>query len=133
MQIEPLAIADVKLIEPTVIRDGRGVFCETYSTRALAEVGIDATFVQDNHSLSVKKGVVRGLHFQIPPRAQDKLVRVIRGSIFDVAVDIREGSPSYGQHISVVSQLTTGSNCGCQTGLRMGSVRSNPIPRCFTR
>jgi len=102
MQIEPLAIGDVKLVEPTVVRDGRGVFSETYSKRALAEAGIDAAFVQDNHSLSVAKGVVRGLHFQIPPRAQDKLVRVIRGSILDVAVDIRYGAPTYGQHVAVV-------------------------------
>jgi dTDP-4-dehydrorhamnose 3,5-epimerase len=102
MQIEPLAIRDLKLVKPTIVRDSRGVFSETYNKRDFAKGGIDVTFVQDNHSLSVANGVVRGLHFQIPPCAQDKLVRVVRGSIFDVAVDIRYGAPTYGQHVAVV-------------------------------
>jgi len=100
MNITPLSIPDVKLIKPTVHRDDRGFFCETFSARALHDGGIDGNFVQDNQSLSVEKGVVRGLHFQTPPHAQGKLVRVIRGSIVDVAVDIRLGSPTFGQHVT---------------------------------
>lgn len=102
MSITPLAIPDVKRIVPTVHRDARGFFCETYSARALKAGGIEADFVQDNHSLSVAKGVVRGLHFQTPPHGQGKLVRVIKGSVLDVAVDIRRGAPTYGQHVTEV-------------------------------
>ncbi|MBN8911426.1 MAG: dTDP-4-dehydrorhamnose 3,5-epimerase [Rhizobiales bacterium] len=92
---------DVKLISPQKFGDHRGFFSETYSKRGLAEAGIALDFVQDNHSLSAAKGTMRGLHFQTPPFAQDKLVRVTRGAILDVAVDIRRGSPTYGQHVSV--------------------------------
>lgn len=95
-------IADVKLIVPRIHRDHRGFFSETYNKADLAALGVNLEFVQDNHSLSVERGVVRGLHFQIPPFAQDKLVRVIRGSVFDVAVDIRRGSPTYGKHVARV-------------------------------
>ena len=102
MHVEPLNLEGVKLIRPRQHRDARGFFSETYSAPVLKAAGIDVSFVQDNHSLSVEKGVVRGLHFQIPPDAQDKLVRVVRGSIFDVAVDIRHGSPTFGQHVSVI-------------------------------
>jgi dTDP-4-dehydrorhamnose 3,5-epimerase len=102
MDVTALEIPDVKLIKPKIFRDERGFFSETYSKSALKAAGIDVEFVQDNHSLSRERGVVRGLHFQIPPRAQDKLVRVIRGSIFDVAVDIRRGSPTFGRHVAVV-------------------------------
>ncbi len=102
MIVEPLAIPEVKLIVPQRHRDARGFFSETYNRRALAEAGIKVDFVQDNHSLSVEKGVIRGLHFQIAPHEQGKLVRVTRGSVFDVAVDIRRGSPTYGQHVSAV-------------------------------
>jgi dTDP-4-dehydrorhamnose 3,5-epimerase len=82
--------------------DSRGFFSEAYSKRAYMEIGIANEFVQDNHSLSRKKGVVRGLHFQIAPYAQAKLLRVLRGAVFDVVVDIRTGSPTYGQHIATV-------------------------------
>ena len=102
MEVTALSLREIKLITPKIVRDARGLFCETFSARALAEAGIAATFVQDNHSLSSQQGVVRGLHFQVPPRAQGKLVRVTRGSIFDVAVDIRVGSPTYGRHVSAV-------------------------------
>ena len=100
MQIEALQIPDVKLLSPTIHRDARGFFSETYSARALAAAGIDGAFVQDNHSLSVETGVLRGLHFQIEPSAQGKLVRVVKGAIFDVAVDIRAGSPTYGRYVA---------------------------------
>ena len=102
MQVETLAIPDVKLLIPRRFGDQRGFFSEVYNARTLAEAGIDSEFVQDNHSFSAHSGTVRGLHFQTPPRAQDKLVRVARGSVFDVAVDLRRSSPTYGRHVSVV-------------------------------
>ena len=86
----------LNLLEPIRRVDHRGFFAETYSKRKYSELGIDVEFVQDNHSLSRHVGTVRGLHFQAPPFAQAKLVRCGRGAIFDVAVDIREGSPTYG-------------------------------------
>ena len=102
MQVQELAIPDVKVLTPGKHGDGRGFFSEVYNRRTLAETGIDIEFVQDNHSLSALKWTVRGLHFQTPPRAQVKLVRTARGSVFDVAVDLRRGSPTYGRHVSVV-------------------------------
>jgi dTDP-4-dehydrorhamnose 3,5-epimerase len=101
MIVESLAIPDVKLLRPRRHIDARGFFSETYSRRDLLAAGIDESFVQDNHSLSVAEGVIRGLHFQIPPHAQAKLVRVARGAILDVAVDLRCGSPSFGRHVAV--------------------------------
>ena len=85
------------MLEPDRFGDHRGFFAETYSQRVYAELGINDNFVQDNHSLSASMGTVRGLHFQAPPHAQAKLVRCGRGAIFDVAVDMRKGSPTYGQ------------------------------------
>jgi len=102
VQVMSTEIEDVKLIVSRIHRDQRGFFSETYNKAGLAALGVNLEFVQDNHSLSVERGVVRGLHFQIPPFAQDKLVRVIRGAIFDVAVDIRRGSPTYGKHVARV-------------------------------
>ncbi len=100
MFVERFKIREVVAIRPDRHQDARGFFSETYSRRALAEAGIDTEFVQDNHSLSVPPGTLRGLHFQVPPAAQAKLVRVVRGALFDVAVDLRAGSPSYGRHVS---------------------------------
>lgn len=102
MKATRLAIPDVILLEPGRHRDHRGFFSETYSKRALSEVGIDVEFVQDNHSLSRQRGVVRGLHFQTDPTPQDKLVRVPRGAVFDVAVDLRHGSPTFGKWVGAV-------------------------------
>jgi dTDP-4-dehydrorhamnose 3,5-epimerase len=102
MKITPLSIPDVMILEPERFTDQRGFFSETYSRRALADCGIELEFVQDSHSLSRPKGTIRGLHYQSPPFAQDKLVRVVRGSILDVAVDLRRGSPSYGRHVATV-------------------------------
>ncbi|MFL6815609.1 MAG: dTDP-4-dehydrorhamnose 3,5-epimerase [Bradyrhizobium sp.] len=85
---------------PRIHRDPRGFFSETYNRQALVAAGMAIEFVQDNHILSSEPGTVRGLHFQAPPHAQGKLVRVVRGSIFDVAVDIRVGSPTFGEHVS---------------------------------
>ena len=99
---ETLAIPEVKIIRPKKHGDDRGFFSETYTARAFADIGINIAFVQDNHAFSAARGTLRGLHFQSPPFAQDKLVRVIRGAILDVAVDLRKGSPTFGQHVSAV-------------------------------
>jgi dTDP-4-dehydrorhamnose 3,5-epimerase len=96
MQIERAAIPDVLIIRPKKHGDHRGFFSETFRASALREAGVDLDWVQDNHSFSAARGVVRGLHFQRHPKAQAKLLRVIRGAVFDVAVDIRKGSPTYG-------------------------------------
>jgi dTDP-4-dehydrorhamnose 3,5-epimerase len=102
MESQATQIPEIKLLRLEKHADARGFFSETYSRRDLTAVGITTDFVQDNHSLSAEQGVVRGLHFQLPPFVQQKLVRVIRGAIFDVAVDIRAGSPTYGAHVSAV-------------------------------
>ena len=102
MKVESLAIADVKLITPKKFGDDRGFFSETWNERSLADAGIKSHFVQDNHAFSAAKGTLRGLHFQLPPMAQDKLVRVTRGAVLDVAVDIRRSSPTFGRHVSAV-------------------------------
>jgi dTDP-4-dehydrorhamnose 3,5-epimerase len=99
MRIEPTAIPDVLLVEPDVHGDARGFFFESYNRRALAAAGIDAEFVQDNHSRS-RRGVLRGLHYQIQ-HAQGKLVRVAEGEVFDVAVDLRRRSPTFGRHVAM--------------------------------
>ena len=101
MKFTPTAIPDVLICEPKVFGDDRGFFCESFNQRQFNEaVGQEVSFVQDNHSRSTK-GVLRGLHFQRPPHAQGKLVRVTQGTVFDVAVDIRRGSPTYGQWVGV--------------------------------
>jgi len=106
MQVRSTEIADVKIVAPVRHGDERGYFSETYNKRAFAAAGIALDFVQDNHSLSWPAGTIRGLHYQLAPFAQDKLVRVVRGAIFDVAVDLRRGSPTYGRHVAVT--LTAG-------------------------
>src|SRR5436190_10251760 len=100
IDVKPLVIPEVKLITPMIFRDARGFFSETYNRSALSAAGIGQEFVQDNHSLSRTGGVIPGLHFQIDPHPQGKLVRVARGAVLDVAVDIRRGSPTFGQHVS---------------------------------
>jgi dTDP-4-dehydrorhamnose 3,5-epimerase len=100
MKITPMAIPEVLLITPARHGDERGWFSETFRQSALDEAGFTGgAFVQDNHVRSTKRGVLRGLHFQKPPHAQDKLLRCVRGAIFDVAVDIRKGSPTFGQWV----------------------------------
>jgi dTDP-4-dehydrorhamnose 3,5-epimerase len=100
MNLEPLAIAEVKLITPPRFADSRGFFSETWSASKLRALGFDERFVQDNHSFSAQRGTIRGLHCQLAPYAQGKLVRVSKGSIWDVAVDIRRGSPSFGKWVA---------------------------------
>jgi dTDP-4-dehydrorhamnose 3,5-epimerase len=101
VSIRSLAIPDVKLIRTKRFFDARGYFCETFQRAAFAAQGLDCDFLQDNQSRSDRSGTVRGLHFQRPPFAQAKLVRVLRGRILDVAVDLRRSSPSFGAHIAV--------------------------------
>ncbi|HEY1932632.1 MAG TPA: dTDP-4-dehydrorhamnose 3,5-epimerase [Acetobacteraceae bacterium] len=102
MIVERLAIPDVLLLTPPRFTDPRGFFSETWQQARFAEAGIPGPFVQDNHAKSTDRGVVRGLHLQIGPHAQGKLVRVVRGAIWDVAVDVRRGSPTYGKHAGAV-------------------------------
>lgn len=102
MIVESLAIPDVKLITPRRFLDSRGFFSETWVQGRFAEAGVPGPFVQDNHAKSTERGVVRGLHLQIGPNAQGKLVRVVRGAIWDVAVDVRHGSPTFGKHVGAV-------------------------------
>lgn len=101
MTIEKTAIKDLVIINPTVFEDSRGYFFEAYNQAKFNENGINYKFIQDNQSFS-KRGVIRGLHLQINPYAQAKLVRVLEGEILDVAVDLRKNSPTYGQHFSVI-------------------------------
>ena len=102
MNVIDTDLPGVRIIRPRRFIDHRGFFSETFNANAFAEAGLPTAFVQDNHSLSRPKGTVRGLHFQVAPFAQDKLVRVVRGSILDVAVDLRAGSPHFGCSVAVV-------------------------------
>jgi dTDP-4-dehydrorhamnose 3,5-epimerase len=101
MQVEDTAIPAVKIVTPKRHGDARGFFSEVYNRATWDNAGLDLTFVQDNHSLSTATGTLRGLHFQTPPFAQAKLLRVARGRALDVAVDIRRSSPTFGQHVAV--------------------------------
>ncbi|MDR0822801.1 MAG: dTDP-4-dehydrorhamnose 3,5-epimerase [Endomicrobium sp.] len=101
MKITKLELEGLLLLEPKYFEDDRGYYCETYSQRTFKKEGIDAIFVQDNHALSVKKGTLRGIHFQINPKAQTKLVRCTRGALLDIVVDLRKQSPTYKKHISI--------------------------------
>ena len=101
MQVETTALAGVLVVTPQRFGDDRGWFAETFNAGRMAAAGVGAVFVQDNHSMSARVGTLRGLHFQRPPHAQDKLVRCSKGAIFDVAVDIRVGSLTFGQWIGV--------------------------------
>ncbi|MEM7496743.1 MAG: dTDP-4-dehydrorhamnose 3,5-epimerase [Pseudomonadota bacterium] len=126
LSVERLAIPEVCIITPKRHGDHRGFFSEVWNARTFAEAGITLDFVQDNHARSAEKGTVRGLHFQTPPHAQDKLVRVVRGSILDVAVDIRTGSPTYGQHVSAVISAEKGNQILVPVGFAHGLVTLEP-------
>ena len=121
MEVIETAIPDVKLLKPKVFRDARGYFTETYNAARYAEAGIRTVFVQDNESLSMK-GVVRGLHWQAAPATQAKLVRVIRGSVWDVAVDIRKGSPTFGKNVSAVLSAENGHQFYIPRGFAHGFI-----------
>ena len=122
MQIETTALDGVLIITPTRFGDARGFFSETWNRAQLAEQGITLDFVQDNQSLSARKGTLRGLHFQTPPHAQAKLVRCGRGALLDVAVDIRRGSPTYGQWVAEELTAQNGRQLLVPVGFAHGFV-----------
>lgn len=136
MQIHDMNIPGVKLIIPTRHGDNRGFFAETWNQRAMAAHGIDTDFVQDNHSLSAEPGTVRGLHFQAPPHAQAKLVRCGRGRLFDVAVDVRRGSPTFGRWTGAELSYENGWQLLIPAGFLHGFVTREPdteiVYKCST-
>lgn len=122
----PQAIPEVILVEPKRFVDHRGFFEETFHSGRFAAAGIAGPFVQDNHSLSRERYVIRGLHFQIPPVAQAKLVRCTHGAILDVAVDIRRGSPTYGRHVAVELSAANGRQLFVPVGFAHGFCTLEP-------
>ncbi|MCW9042821.1 MAG: dTDP-4-dehydrorhamnose 3,5-epimerase [Pseudopelagicola sp.] len=136
MRVDQTNLPGVLLITPRRFGDHRGFFAETYSLRLYQENGIDVDFVQDNHSLSSQVGTLRGLHFQAPPHAQAKLVRCGRGAIFDVAVDIRQGSPTYGQWVGYELSAQNGAQLFIPEGFAHGFVTLRPesevVYKCST-
>nr|WP_237219921.1 dTDP-4-dehydrorhamnose 3,5-epimerase [Sphingomonas arenae] len=116
----------VREIRPRRFADERGFFSEVWNAETWREAGLELQFVQDNHSLSRARGVLRGLHFQSPPFAQEKLVRVTRGSVFDVAVDIRSGSPTFGQWVSVVLSAEAWNQVLVPAGFAHGFLTLEP-------
>lgn len=124
--IERLAIPDVWVYTPRRFEDDRGWFVETFNAQTLADALGGVTFVQDNHSLSRRAGTLRGMHLQIPPKAQDKLVRVVRGSVLDVAVDIRKDSPTYGKSVSATLSAENGAQIFVPKGFAHGFLTLEP-------
>src|SRR5215469_16061891 len=120
MRVQTLEIPELKLIVPKRFEDTRGHFQEVWSDRVFRENVEDVSFVQDNLSFSIKKGTLRGLHFQRPPRAQGKLVQVLQGAILDVAVDIRSGSPTYGRHSTIRLDAEEGAQLWIPRGFLHG-------------
>ena len=120
MEVAATEIPGVLLLQPRFFHDARGYFVETYNARTAQQAGLATIFIQDNQSLSVNPGTVRALHFQVPPKPQAKLVRVLRGSIYDVALDLRMGSPSYGRWVAVSLTAQAGEQLfiphGCAHG-----------------
>jgi dTDP-4-dehydrorhamnose 3,5-epimerase len=126
LEVRSLGIDGVVEIVPKRHGDARGFFVETYNAESYARAGIDLLFVQDNHSYSAAAGVLRGLHYQLPPRSQDKLLRVVRGSIFDVAVDIRRSSKTFGKWVSLEVSAEKGNQILVPKGFAHGFVTLVP-------
>ena len=124
--LETLSLPDIIVIQVPKHCDERGFLSETYNKREFGNAGIDLEFVQENHTMSRQKSTVRGLHFQTPPFAQDKLVRVARGVIFDVAVDIRAGSPNFGEHVSAIISADAWNQILIPKGFAHGFVTLEP-------
>ena len=122
MHVTQTTLSGVVLLTPRRFGDARGWFSETWNKRSLAEAGIEADFVQDNHSMSAPIGTLRGLHYQSAPHAQDKLVRCTRGTIFDVAVDARKGAPTYGQWVGYELSAENGAQLYVPKGFLHGFV-----------
>jgi len=120
MQVQAAEIPGVLLLRPRFFKDVRGYFVETYNARAARDSGLTAEFVQDNEALSLKRGTVRALHFQVQPRVQAKLVRVLHGSVFDVVVDLRVGSPTYGRWMSATLTARGGEQIFVPRGFAHG-------------
>ncbi|MFN4230724.1 dTDP-4-dehydrorhamnose 3,5-epimerase [Parvibaculum sp.] len=129
--IQSTSIPAVKILTPRRHGDARGYFSESYNRRALADAGIDIDFVQDNESLSAETGTIRGLHFQAPPFEQTKLVRVLTGAVLDVALDLRVGSPTYGQHVAVRLSAEEGNQLLIPAGFAHGFCTLAPDTRVF--
>jgi dTDP-4-dehydrorhamnose 3,5-epimerase len=126
MLIERLSIEDIFALVPMKRVDQRGFFSETYRSEIFSSQGIGANFVQENHVYSAERGVLRGLHFQIPPRAQGKLVRCIRGAILDVAVDIRNQSPTFGHHVALELSAANWKQLWLPPGFAHGYITLEP-------
>jgi dTDP-4-dehydrorhamnose 3,5-epimerase len=126
MQVVPTALPDVLILTPARFGDDRGWFSETFNMTRMRDAGIAVDWVQDNHSLSAKAGTLRGLHYQRPPHAQDKLVRCTRGAIFDVAVDFRTGSPTFGRWTGVELTPANGRQLLVPKGFLHGFVTRLP-------
>ena len=127
MQIEETALPGVMILTPARFGDARGFFSESWNARRMAEAGLDLDFVQDNHSLSETPGTLRGLHYQSPPHDQAKLVRCGRGALYDVAVDIRRGSPTYGHWVGVDLSFDNGRQLLVPAGFLHGFVTRTPM------
>lgn len=126
MDVVSLEIPEVKVITPRRFSDDRGFFSETYNARAFKAAGVEVDFVQDNHSYSAKKGTVRGLHYQAPPHAQSKLVRVLRGAVIDVAVDARKASPTFGKWVKAALSAENGKQIFVPKGFLHGFITLEP-------
>lgn len=126
MNVMETRIKGVLLVEPRRFGDARGWFSETFSQHRMQALGIDSGFCQDNHSYSASPGTLRGLHFQIPPHAQAKLVRCSRGRILDVAIDIRQGSPTFGEHVAVELDAESGRQLFIPVGFAHGFCTLEP-------
>lgn len=126
MELLKTAMPGVLVLRPDRFADARGFFSETFRDSWMEEAGLPTCWVQDNHSSSTARGTVRGLHFQVPPRAQDKLVRVIRGSVFDVAVDLRRGSSTFGRHVAVTLGAAGGEQLLIPKGFAHGFCTLEP-------
>ncbi|MER8638094.1 dTDP-4-dehydrorhamnose 3,5-epimerase [Mesorhizobium sp. M1273] len=126
LEIRPLSLAGVLEIMPKRIGDARGFFVETYNEQWFSDAGIEVRFVQDNHSYSAATGVLRGLHYQVPPRAQDKLLRVVRGKVLDVAVDIRRSSKTFGRWVALEISAEKGNQVLVPKGFAHGFLTLVP-------
>lgn len=126
LDIQKTAIPEVLILTPRRFGDDRGFFSESWNKQRMADAGLDFDFVQDNHSLSAQVGTIRGLHFQSPPHAQDKLVRCGKGALFDVAVDIRKGSPTYGHWVGEELTFENGKQLLVPAGFLHGFVTRAP-------
>lgn len=131
LNIEQTALSGVVVLSPKRFDDPRGFFSEVYNKRRYAEAGVTADFIQDNHSRSGPVGTVRGLHFQRPPFAQAKLVRVLKGAILDVAVDLRRGSPTFGRHVAVELSASAWNQLFVPAGFAHGFCTLEPDTEVF--